>query len=390
MSGKKDVSPEQTQPADEVFPEALDDAFADAFDLSAPPKLNWDGEGAVAVVLAYNEMLRFPHFLDFHRRMGVRHFLVVDNDSNDGTAAFLDAQPDVTRFPASKPYSRYKSQWRHVLCDMYLQGRWAFFPDVDELLVYPGWPDVPLATFLGYCDEHGYEGVFTSMVDMYSDLPLKDLTYASGQPFLEACPFFDGDGYRLMAISGWRTTHYPTPSWNLYGGPRERLFSVQRKRQATQFDQWVLRRFFSAGRDLPAGDLSRRIERLAGKLIRGALPRPAPLMSKVPLIRWRKGYRFMGGVHNVSGRIELAPDWAALLHFKYLSDFAEKTAEAIRRGQHDGGASHYKLYDARMGTLVEKGPLYGGSRRFTGVADLQRAGLMRVSPDCAAKLGATG
>lgn len=43
-----------------------------------------------------HEMRRVPGFLDHYRRLGVRHFLIVDNASTDGTDRFLRGQADVS------------------------------------------------------------------------------------------------------------------------------------------------------------------------------------------------------------------------------------------------------------------------------------------------------
>ena len=43
-----------------------------------------------------NEMIRLPYFLEHYRKLGVGHFLFVDNGSDDGTAAWLAEQPDVS------------------------------------------------------------------------------------------------------------------------------------------------------------------------------------------------------------------------------------------------------------------------------------------------------
>ncbi len=43
-----------------------------------------------------NERPRLPHFLDYYRSLGVGHFLIVDNDSDDGSRDYLAAQPDVS------------------------------------------------------------------------------------------------------------------------------------------------------------------------------------------------------------------------------------------------------------------------------------------------------
>ena len=43
-----------------------------------------------------NEHVRLPYFLDYYRRLGVSHFLMVDNDSDDGGRQYLARQPDVS------------------------------------------------------------------------------------------------------------------------------------------------------------------------------------------------------------------------------------------------------------------------------------------------------
>ena len=50
--------------------------------------------------------------LDHHRKLGVRHFLIVDNASTDGTAQLLD-QPDISLWTTSASYkaSRFGMDW---------------------------------------------------------------------------------------------------------------------------------------------------------------------------------------------------------------------------------------------------------------------------------------
>ena len=43
-----------------------------------------------------NERIRLPYFLRYYRNLGVNHFLIVDNDSDDGSREYLQAQPDVS------------------------------------------------------------------------------------------------------------------------------------------------------------------------------------------------------------------------------------------------------------------------------------------------------
>ena len=57
----------------------------------------WIGAGDVlCFVTLRNEMNRLPYFLEHYRALGVRHFLMVDNNSTDGSGDFLATQADVS------------------------------------------------------------------------------------------------------------------------------------------------------------------------------------------------------------------------------------------------------------------------------------------------------
>ena len=168
--------------------------FRDVFDMDAPPPRPELEGGPVAISLCHNEMLRLPDFLRHHRQIGVRHFFVVDNDSTDGSGEYLDAQPDVTRLYTRKPYQEFKATFRAWPCDHYAEGRWILEPDVDEHLIYPGWPEVPLAHLLSHWDATGSEAVFAPMVDMYADRPLAEVRHGAEARMSETYPLFDGEG----------------------------------------------------------------------------------------------------------------------------------------------------------------------------------------------------
>ena len=86
-----------------------------------------------------NEAARLPYFLDHHRALGVDHFLMVDNGSDDGTAAYLAQQPDVSTWRADGSYkaSRFGVDWLNRLQSIYAPGNWALTLDADEILTYP-------------------------------------------------------------------------------------------------------------------------------------------------------------------------------------------------------------------------------------------------------------
>jgi glycosyltransferase involved in cell wall biosynthesis len=335
----------------------------------------------VAVVLVFNELLRLPAFLDHYRNIGVEKFIFVDNMSTDGTDKYLHSQNDVELIIATAEFKSYKSKGRELLADVFLDGKWVIFPDADELLVYPGWPELSLRDFIKYLEVNGYEALFTSMVDMYPSGELDLFKYQSGENLLEACPYFDSDGYRFNPLKGSHGKKFDTPVRHIFGGLRERVFHTKTKRKRSCLDDIIIKLFYSIKSRAPSNKIQRKVDLMLFKIVKNALPDPAAVQSKVQFVRWSKGYRFSGSVHNIWQSVKLAPDWGALLHFKYLDDFRSKVSEAIERKQHTDNAGHYLDYDSQMDRLMNEGLRYPGSVRFEGVRSLLDCGLMRESAE---------
>jgi len=349
--------------------------FRNIFDLKAPPKLRLPT--VVAVVLCHNEALRLPYFLAHHKAAGIERFLVVDNMSDDGSTEILEADDAVTRIPSAQSYKDCKSLWRELLADHYLADRWALFLDVDELLVYPGWPEKSLPMYCKSLEAAGHDCLLSFMVDMYPATALSECRYQSGTPFLDIAPYFDTGNYRIESFPARQLQDWPTPPVNMRGGARERLFQDHVIHDDQWFDKTLIRTVFSIARGLNPGPLRRKADAVASRYFnRHNTGLGLPNMSKVALFRWRRGCRFNGGVHRISEPMQLAPDVATLLHFKYFDDFADRAQYSVARGQHVKDAAHYKLYAQSKGAL-DRPIKFKASRKFERVEDLIEEGLMR-------------
>ena len=53
-----------------------------------------------------NERVRLPFFLRYYRDLGVAHFLMVDNGSDDGSREYLEEQRDVSLWSTTASYKR--------------------------------------------------------------------------------------------------------------------------------------------------------------------------------------------------------------------------------------------------------------------------------------------
>jgi len=60
-----------------------------------------------------NEAARLPYFLKYYRDQGVKHFIMVDNGSDDGGGAYLEKQPDVSLWHTDASYlsARFGVDW---------------------------------------------------------------------------------------------------------------------------------------------------------------------------------------------------------------------------------------------------------------------------------------
>ncbi len=282
-----------------------------------------------------NEALRIPQVLDHHRRMGISRFFVVDNQSNDGTADFLAAQPDVHLYSAAGSYaeSRFGIDWLHPLLDEFGNGHWILTIDADELFVYPHCERVGLPSFCQFLDSVGHDSVFAILLDMYSDRSIADTLYTAGQSLLESCPYFDPGPYDVV-----RGTVFPT--FELRGGPRRRTF-------------WDSKTPFFP-----------------------------PTVSKVPLVKWRSGYRYISGIHYMQpSPTTLSGVTGALLHFKFLSDFHDRAEREAARGEHFDGAREYKLYLQKLEHDKSLKLHFPGSVRYQNSEQLVGYALSRTSPE---------
>lgn len=287
------------------------------------------GELAVLACVR-NESLRLPCFLDYYRGLGVSRFIVVDNGSSDGTTALLQSQTDVDLFRTEASYaaSHYGVHWLNRLLAEFGCGHWVLVVDADELLVYPDCETTPLPRFVDALDASGADGLLTFLLDMYPAGPLQDARYEPGGSLLAACPYFDADSYSCGA-EGLRA-RLPER-----GGPRRRLF-------------WP-----------------------PGHTYRGQ----PPFLQKMPLVKWRAELRYLASTHLIDG-LHLASATGALLHFKFLADFAESSRIEVARGQHWDNAAQYEAYAEALAATPRLSAMYEGSVQYRGSRQLVELGLM--------------
>lgn len=123
----------------------------------SPPDGRPDRHGLGIVLIVKNEVTHIAEWAQFHRAVGVRHFIVYDNGCSDGTIDVLrNTLPEtaLTVMPWDQKLKDGRSgaeihnqvlAYAHALRNFGAGFRWLAFIDVDEFLVPVTAPDLPSA-----------------------------------------------------------------------------------------------------------------------------------------------------------------------------------------------------------------------------------------------------
>lgn len=290
--------------------------------VGATPKPN----DIICIMVVRNEEMRLPDCLRHHRNIGVDRFAIIDNSSIDQTRTFLLDQPDVDYYKTSNKYSEARSgvYWHTRLARRYGFSRWYLSVDADELLVYSGMERHDLHDLSNFLESRKSKALFAPMIDMYSRQPSSAVNYEPGQSMLRACPFFDSDSYTVMK-SGDAIV-------DVRGGPRVRKLSSE----ASPFTHQL---------------------------------------KKYPFFRWDRSLR-RPTIHTVKLHRHEPSASGALLHFKFLSDFAQKVDFALETNEFWNGSVQYRRYRDGLARSNLDVLHYESSHEYKSPESLISAGLI--------------
>lgn len=251
-----------------------------------------------------NEHIRLPYFLKYYRDLGIGHFLIVDNNSTDGSAAYLAEQPDVSVWSTSGSYkgSRFGVDWLNWLQSKYGHGHWTLVVDPDEFFVYPFCDTRPIKALTDWLDSSAIKSFGTMLLDMYPKGRIDAVPYRIGQNPMEIAGWFDPGNYMIEKNKKYGNL------W-IQGGPRARVFFPE-------------------------------------------TPRQSPALNKIPLVKWHRRYAYVSSTHMLlpRGLNHVYDQWGGemasgiLLHAKFLDTFTAKAEEELSRRQHYRNSAEYKAY----------------------------------------------
>lgn len=251
-----------------------------------------------------NEHVRLPFFLKYYREQGINHFLIVDNDSNDGSLEYLAEQPDVSVWHSRKSYkrSRFGVDWLNWLQMRFGHNHWCLTVDPDEFLIYPFCDTRPLRALTDWLDASSIKSFSAMLLDMYPKGRIDAQPYQAGQDPMEIASWFDSGNYTMDRNGLYRNL------W-IQGGPRSRVFFPDE-------------------------------------------PEKGPALNKIPLVKWNRRYAYVSSTHMLlpRGLNQVYDEWGGekasgiLLHTKFLDTFTEKAAEELQRKQHYAASVEYIAY----------------------------------------------
>ncbi|TVP71250.1 MAG: glycosyltransferase family 2 protein [Rhodobacteraceae bacterium] len=252
-----------------------------------------------------NELVRLPYFLDYYRAQGVRHFIMVDNGSTDGSAEYLAQQRDVSLWSSEASYKRasFGIDWLNHLLWLYGSGRWVLVVDVDEFFVYPFCDTRPVTALTDWLESQGRRSFGAMLLDMYPKGPVTAHPYRAGQNPFEIARWFDAGNYSI-------------------------------KRNVAYHDLWI------------QGGVRQRV-------IMAHAPEKAPALNKIPLVHWSRKYAYLSSTHMLLPRglnrvyDESGGEAASgvLLHAKFLDTVIGKAQEEMERREHYAGSREYRAYE---------------------------------------------
>jgi hypothetical protein len=275
--------------------------------------------------LAHDDLKFMRSLLLHYRRLGVTRFICVDDQSEDGTRAFLCAQPDVDVWTSGVRYreARRGKLWREALFARYGKNRWYLNIDADEYLVYDRCFERPLPQLIAHLESLGVRRYAAPMIDMYPGGEVSAFAFDGSTDAMpwEIADCIDGSGYVIEKTKRFLS---------LAGGPRRRKFAAEAE------------------------------------------------MMKYPLMYWDDECSFGISIHQpLPFDRNFSPICGVLLHFKFFADYHEKTRQAVEDKQYFGGAREYQRILDTVAASGELDFVYQDTLKYSSPEQLIEHGFMR-------------
>lgn len=157
-------------------------------------KSNSEPERSIFLICVFrDENLLLEYFIEYYRALGVTHFIMVDNLSEDGGPEYLRSLTNINlrlyRTDESYREAAYGTKWVNDLLQRHCIDQYCFTVDVDELFMFDKRSYLTLLDLIDDMEKSGENVVPATLLDMY---PAKmNDSYQRGSRFLDHSSFFD-------------------------------------------------------------------------------------------------------------------------------------------------------------------------------------------------------
>lgn len=195
-----------------------------------------DHQSIILCCVLRDEILLLEYFIEYYVKIGVTHFIFIDNGSVDGSFEYLSSIEHIN-YMLFQSFDSYKENqfgttWVNNVLLTYCKNCWCLVVDVDELLVVE---NGDLNYLRSNMINDGANVLTTMLLDMYPK-DRKSKKYVKGSNFLSHSNYYD----KWNNVYYKKLNHNNSHKFEIYGGVRQRVFNLKNvcltKRSFFKFD----------------------------------------------------------------------------------------------------------------------------------------------------------
>ena len=147
---------------------------------------NMEDENTIILICVIkNEYLLLDYFIKHYTKIGVTHFIFIDNGSLDDTHKYLlDHETNIMLLKTEESFKLHKANWITAMLDKYCKNKWSVVVDSDEIIYVDNLSELKnnmIKTNTNVCNFY--------LLDMYPKN--YDNEYKKGKDFLSHSNYYD-------------------------------------------------------------------------------------------------------------------------------------------------------------------------------------------------------
>ena len=296
-----------------------------------PKKIELASDEVVVLCLVKNGEALVKKFIDYYAHLGVRHIVLLDNNSTDRTVEIAKTFPTVTILETKLSYKKYQHALKAYLVKKFASQRWSLCVDIDEHFDFPFSQTITLKQFISYLNSQHYTAVVSQTLDLFADAPLNQLQRPT-LPLRQAYSYYDISAIRKAPLN---------PAHGEISND-----AIKYHRGGIHDTAFGLKSIHLTKHPLIFND---------GKII--------------PHVRAH-------GVRNA----RIADVSCVTYHYKFTADFCRKVAAVVAAESYWDNSSEYKQYQAALNANPHLNLKQNSAQKLTSTDELLQQNFIVVSP----------